>query len=51
MRAYSLADLRAMTAGVNSRDYEWRIGEESNANLPLRVTYLVGWPKKMLAAD
>ena len=51
MRAYSLADLRAMTAGVNSRDYEWRIGEESNANLPLRVTYLVGWPKKMFAAD
>lgn len=51
MRAYSLADLRAMTAGVNSRDYEWRIGEESNANLPLRVTYLVGWPKKLIAAD
>jgi hypothetical protein len=51
LRAYSLADLRAMTAGVESHNYEWQIGEESNANLPLRVTYLVGWPKKMLAAD
>jgi hypothetical protein len=51
LRAYSLADLRAMTAGVNSRDYEWQIGEESNANLPLRVTYLVGFPKKLVAAD
>lgn len=51
LRAYSLADLRAMTAGVNSRDYEWWIGEELNANLPLRVTFLVGWPKKLIAAD
>ncbi|HEY2108498.1 MAG TPA: hypothetical protein VGH17_01280 [Candidatus Acidoferrales bacterium] len=51
LRAYSLADLRAMTASVESHNYEWQIGEESNANLPLRVTYLVGWPKKMLAAD
>lgn len=51
MRAYSLADLRAMTASVSNRDYEWQIGEESSAHLPLRVTYLVGWPKKMVAAD
>lgn len=51
LRAYSLADLRAMTAGVNSGDYEWQIGEELNTNLPLRVTYLVGWPKKLIAAD
>ena len=51
LRAYSLADLRAMTAGVNSRDYEWQIGEELNAHLPLRVTYLVGFPKKLVAAD
>jgi hypothetical protein len=51
LRAYSLADLRSMTAGVNSRDYEWQIGEESNAHLPLRVTYLVGFPKKLVAAD
>ena len=51
MRAYSLADLHAMTAIVNNRDYEWHIGEELNAHLPLRVTYLVGWPKKMVAAD
>ncbi len=51
LRAYSLADLRAMTASVNCCDYEWQMGEESNAHLPLRVTYLVGWPKKMVAAD
>jgi hypothetical protein len=51
LRAYSLADLRSMTASVSSRDYEWQIGEESNAHLPLRVTYLVGFPKKLVTAD
>jgi hypothetical protein len=51
LRAYSLADLRAMTACVSNPDYEWQIGEESSALLPLRVTYLVGFPKKLLAAD
>lgn len=51
LRAYSLADLRAMTASVSNPDYEWQIGEESSALLPLRVTYLVGCPKKLLAAD
>jgi hypothetical protein len=51
LRAYSLADLRAMTARASSPDYEWQVGEESSALLPLRVTYLVGCPKKLLAAD
>jgi hypothetical protein len=51
LRAYSLADLRAMSARVSNPDYEWQIGEESSAFLPLRVTYLVGCPKKLLAAD
>ena len=30
---------------------EWQIGEESSALLPLRVTYLLGCPKKLLATD
>jgi len=51
LRTYSLADLRAMTARVSNADYEWQIGEESSARLPLRVTYLTGFPKKLLAAD
>lgn len=51
MRAYSLADLRAMTACASNPNYEWQIGEETSALLPLRVTYLVGCPKKLLAAD
>ncbi len=40
-----------MTACVSNPDYEWQIGEESSVHLPLRVTYLVGCPKKLLAAD
>ena len=51
LRAYSLADLHAMTAAVHGRDYEWQIGEESSGRLPLRVTYLVGFPRKLLAAN
>jgi len=51
LRAYSLADLRAMTAHASNPDYEWQVGEEWSAHLPLRVTYLVGCPKKLLAAD
>ena len=51
LRAYSLADLRAMTACASNPNYEWQIGEETSALLPLRVTYLVGCRKKLLAAD
>jgi hypothetical protein len=51
LRTYSLADLRAMTACMSNPDYEWQIGEESSALLPLRVTYLLGCPRKLLAAD
>jgi len=51
LRTYSLADLRAMAARVSNPDYEWQVGEEWSAHLPLRVTYLVGCPKKLLAAD
>jgi hypothetical protein len=50
LRAYSLVELRSMTAGVSCSNYEWQIGEESNHHLPLRVTYLVGCPKKLVAA-
>jgi hypothetical protein len=51
LRSYSLADLRAMTAGVTNSEYDWQIGEESSARLPLRITYLLGYPKKLVAAD
>jgi hypothetical protein len=51
IRAYSLADLRALTAGLGgpagdaAQSYEWQIGEARGARLPLRVTYLIGCPK------
>jgi len=51
LRSYSLADLRAMTTGVPTHDYEWQIGEERRVRLPLRVTYLIGYPKRSLATD
>ena len=51
LRAYSLADLHAMTAAVSGHDYSWQVGEESSGRLPLRVTYLVGCPRKLVAAD
>ena len=55
IRAYSLADLRALTAGLDgpagdaAQSYEWQIGEERGARLPLRVTYLIGSPKNSTA--
>jgi hypothetical protein len=51
LRSYSLADLRTMTTRVPTNDYEWQIGEERRGRLPLRVTYLIGYPKRSLATD
>jgi len=51
LRAHSLEDLRAMTARASSPNYDWQIGEERSAYLPLRITYLGGCPKKLLPAD
>ena len=51
LRAHSLEDLRAMTARASRPNYDWQIGEERSAHLPLQITYLVGCPKKLLPAD
>jgi hypothetical protein len=51
LRSYSLADLRTMTSRVPTNDYEWQIGEERRGRLTLRVTYLIGYPKRALATD
>jgi hypothetical protein len=49
LRTYSLADLRKLTDGLGNADYEWEIGEETGGLLPVRVTYLIGWPTNVSA--
>ena len=49
LRTYSLADLRNLTDGLTTEDYKWEIGEENGGWLPVRITYLIGCPKKLPA--
>jgi hypothetical protein len=44
LRAYSLGELHEMTEGLVSSGYRWEIGEQAGGLLPLRITYLFGWP-------
>jgi hypothetical protein len=44
LRAYSRAELQEMTRDLATGGYRWEIGEKSGGLLPLRVTYLVGYP-------
>jgi hypothetical protein len=46
LRTYTPAELRAMTAGLDS--YDWEIGEEKVARSAAAVTYLVGVPARRL---
>ncbi|MGH9747476.1 MAG: class I SAM-dependent methyltransferase [Candidatus Acidiferrales bacterium] len=45
LRSYSLADLHKLTNGVAPADYQWEIGEENGGLIPIRVTYLIGFPQ------
>lgn len=51
LRAYRDVDLREMTAGLGGGEYEWRAGWASVPSIRGKVTWLVGLPKKMLAAE
>ena len=44
LRTYSTAELRELSRGLDS--YDWEIGEQRNGWSPLVVTYLVGVPKR-----
>jgi hypothetical protein len=44
LRAYSLGELREMTRELAAGGYRWEIGEKAGWLLPLRITYLVGYP-------
>jgi hypothetical protein len=46
-RAYSRRELQDMTNELATNGYRWEIGEESGGLLPLRVTYLVGCPRRV----
>jgi hypothetical protein len=49
LRAYSLAELEEMTKGLESGAYGWEIGEQPGGLLPVRITYLFGWPQSVSA--
>jgi hypothetical protein len=49
LRAYSLGELQQMTKGLATSGYEWEIGEQSGGLLPLKITYLFGWPQSVSA--
>jgi hypothetical protein len=42
IRTYSVRELSQLTAGLDGRDYRWRIGRVRSLGLG-RVTYAVGW--------
>jgi hypothetical protein len=44
LRAYSPAELQEMTRGLATSGYRWEIGEKSGEMLPVKITYLVGYP-------
>ena len=49
LRAYSLVELHEMTKELESSGYGWEIGEQAGGLLPLRITYLFGWPQSVSA--
>ncbi len=49
LRAYSLEELREMASGLESSGYRWEIGEKIGGLLPVRITYLVGYPQNRFA--
>ena len=51
LRTYSLADLLNLIDGLTTEDYKWEIGEENGGWLPLRITYVIGCPKKISAVQ
>lgn len=46
IRAYSPAELGELTERLRPNGYQWDIGEEERAFLPVPVTYLIGSPNR-----
>jgi hypothetical protein len=49
LRAYSLGELHEMTEGIAASGYRWEIGEQPGGLLPVRITYLFGFPQSVSA--
>jgi hypothetical protein len=49
LRAYSVGELHEMTRGIESSGYRWEIGEKAGGLLPVRITYLIGYPQNLSA--
>jgi hypothetical protein len=44
LRTYSVPELRELTEGLGTNDYQWDIGELKSSAGPIPVTYLIGVP-------
>lgn len=44
LRAYSLAELRALADGIDVDGYAFRVGQAERGRIPMRVTWLIGEP-------
>lgn len=49
LRAYSLGELQEMTSELETAGYRWEIGEQPGGFLPVRITYLFGFPRTVSA--
>ncbi len=47
LRSYSPEDLRELVKGVNAKGYEWKIDRIVSRVNPMRITYLLGFPKEV----
>jgi hypothetical protein len=44
LRTYSVQELRELTEGLGTNDYQWDIGELKCTAGPIPITYLIGLP-------
>lgn len=44
LRSYSVAELRQLAAAVDAPAYRWEAGQTRHRILPMRITYLLGYP-------
>src|SRR6202050_4412986 len=49
LRSYSLGELHDVAEGLVGGGYRWEIGEQPGGLLPVRITYLFGWPHSVSA--
>jgi hypothetical protein len=51
LRTYSVPELRALTEGLDTRTYQWEIGEVRSMAGPIPITYLIGVPVDLGTRD